>query len=133
MKRRTKILFAFGLAVMLPVAAIFCLFGYRLVAGEMNKRNFLAHNLNREVFALNPSWNANIQDIDVTSKFPREINEAEFKTFLELIGYKCGQGNVCSANAGYNLACISDSVIIGRFDVLHKIVSAKVRYNMTCL
>jgi hypothetical protein len=133
MKRRTKILFALGLAVLLPLVVIFGFVGYHLVAGEIVERNFLSHELNREIFALNPNWDFNIPDVDVTSKLPQGINEAEFKTFLELSGYKCRQGNVCSADAGFNLVCDRAIVINGSFDVVHQIVNAKVRYHLTCL
>jgi hypothetical protein len=133
MKRRTKILFALGLAVLLHLVAIFGFVGYHLVAGEIIERNFLSHELNREIFALNSNWDFNIQDVDVTSKFVRGINDAEFRTFLELSGYKCGQGNVCSAKAGYDLVCDRVAIIVGSFDIANKMVVAKVRYHLTCL
>ena len=106
------------------------------------ERTFLSNELNRQIFARNPTWSSKIQDVEVTDLFAANGTIDQFVKLAAGAGFHCdnmrastnsSRSLVCYQSLSYDWFCERWPMLEAEYDDVNSLRSVTARYSMDCL
>jgi hypothetical protein len=127
-------LFGLGALIALPLFIDLGFFAYKYLQAYLLHRDFMSHEINRQIAARNPNWSQTHSVVEITDLVPADNERDEAFLFLQKAGYKCYLSeNFCVRQARFDLVCELEVIVNLAFAEASVLSSAKAKYGVVWL